>query len=145
MSTKINAFWRVAAVLGMLSMVYACATTTDTTESSSKTFHNTTEASSKFTSSTSPGGGSSDLAKKEQALAFSKVNLERIKTDMALGRGEHLASLATLMEIPERNQQEFFSLTKTNFNTLFDSENTTAEEILARLDNELNANPNLLE
>jgi hypothetical protein len=145
MGTTINAFWRVAAVLGILSMVYACATTTAPTESSTKTFHNTTEASSKFTSSTSPGGGSSDLAKKEQALAFSKVNLERIKTDMAIGRGEHLASLATLMEIPERNQQEFFSLTKTNFNTLFDSENTTAEEFLARLDNELNANPNLLE
>lgn len=145
MGTTINAVWRVATVLGILSMVYACATTTAPTESSTKTFHNTTEASSKFTSSTSPGGGSSDLAKKEQALAFSKVNLERIKTDMALGRGEHLASLATLMEIPERNQQEFFSLTKTNFNTLFDSENTTAEEFLARLDNELNANPNLLE
>ena len=145
MGTTINAVWRVAAVLGILSMVYACATTTAPTESSTKTFHNTTEASSKFTSSTSPSGGSSDLAKKEQALAFSKVNLERIKTDMALGRGEHLASLATLMEIPERNQQEFFSLTKTNFNTLFDSENTTAEEFLARLDNELNANPNLLE
>jgi len=143
MGTKINAFWRVVAVLGIISMVYACATTTDTTESSSKTFHNTTDASSKFTSSTSPGGGSSDLAKKEQALAFSKVNLERIKTDIALGGGEHLTSLATLLDIPARNQQEFFTLTKTNFSTLFGPENTTAEELLARLDTELNANPYL--
>jgi PBP1b-binding outer membrane lipoprotein LpoB len=143
MGTTINAFCRLAAVLGILGIVYACATTTAPTESSSKTTHNTTDASSKFTSSTSPGGGSSDSAQKEQALAFSKVNLERIKTDMALGGGEHLTSLATLLDVPARNQPEFFALTKTNFNTLVDSENTTAEELLARLDNELDANPHL--
>ena len=144
MGMTIKAFWRVAAVLSLLGMVFGCATTTAPTEASSKTFHNTTDASSKFTSSTSPGGGSSDSAQKEQALAFSKMNLERIKTDMALGGGEHLTSLATLLEVPARNQPEFFALTKANFSTLFDSENTTAEELLAGLDNELDANPNLL-
>jgi hypothetical protein len=144
MGTTINTLCRTAAVLGVLCIVYACATTTAPTESSSKTFHNTTDASSKFTSSTSPGGGSSDLAQKEQALVFSKVNLERLKTDMALGGGEHLTSLATLLNIPVHNQPEFFALTKANFNTLFVSENTTAEELLARLDNELDANPYLL-
>jgi hypothetical protein len=144
MRTTIKAFWSVAAVLGMLSMVYGCATTTAPTEASSKTFHNTTDASSKFTSSTSPGGGSSDSAKKEQALAFSKVNLERIKTDMALGGGEHLTSLASLLDVPAHNQPEFFALTKANFSTLAGPEDTTAEELLARLDDELNANPNLL-
>lgn len=144
MGTTIKVVWRVAAVLSILSMVYACATTTDTTESSSKTFHNTTDASSKFTSSTSPGGGSSDSAKNEEALAFSKANLERIKTDMALGGGEHFTSLATLLEVPARNQQEFFALTRANFSTLFGPANTTAEDLLARLDNELTAHPDLL-
>ncbi len=144
MGTTSNTLFRTAAVFGVLCILCACATTTDTTESSSKTFHNTTDATSKFTSSTSPGEGSSDSAKKEQALAFSKVNLERLKTDMALGGGEHLTSLATLLDIPAHNQPEFFAMTKANFNTLFVSENTTAEELLARLDNELDANPNLL-
>ena len=144
MGTTIKSFWRLIAVLGILSMVFGCATTTAPTEASSKTFHNTTDASSKFTSSTSPGGGSSDSAKNEQALAFSKVNLERIKTDMALGGGEHLTSLATLLDVPARNQPEFFALTKANFSTLFGDENTTAEELLARIDNELDANPELL-
>jgi len=144
MGTTIKVVWRVAAVLSILSLVYACATTTAPTESSSKTFHNTTDASTKFTSSTSPGGGSSDSAQNEQALAFSRVNLERLKTDMALGGGEHLTSLATLLDIPAHHQQEFFAMTKANFNLLFVSENTTAEELLARLDNELDANPNLL-
>lgn len=144
MGTVIYSFCRVVALLCVLFMVYACAVTNSSTESSSKTFQNTTDASSKFTSSTSPGSGSSESAKKEQALAFSKVKLERIKTDMAVGGGEHLTSLAKLLGVPDYNQQEFFSLTKSNFSILFSSEQTTAEELLARLDDELNANPNLL-
>jgi hypothetical protein len=143
MGTVIYSFCRVVAVLGVLCMVYACAVTNSSTESSSQTFQNTTDASSKFTSSTSPGSGSSDSAKKEQALVFSKMNLERIKTDMAVGGGEHLTSLATLLEIPGYNQLEFFALTRSNFSILFSSDQTTAEELLARLDDELNANPNL--
>jgi len=143
MRTTVYSFCRAVAVMGVLCFIYACAVTNSSTESSSQTFQNTTDASSKFTSSTSPGSDSSESAKKEQALAFSKMNLERIKTDMAVGGGEHLTSLATLMEIPAYNQQEFFTITKSNFSTLFSSEQTTAEELLARLDDELNANPDL--
>jgi hypothetical protein len=57
----------------------------------------------------------------------------------------HLSSLATLLGVPARNQQDFFALTKANFSTLFSSEQTTAEELLARLEEELSANPALLE
>jgi len=136
---------RAAAVLGVLFVLYACAVTTEVTESSSQTIENTTEASSRFTSSTSPGGDSASYTKKERALAFSKVKLERIKTDMAMGGGEDLTSLATLLEVPAHNQQEFFAITKANFGTLFNSEQTTAEELLARLEGELSANAWLLE
>lgn len=145
MGTTIYSLCRSVAVLGVLCMLYACAVTVDSTKSSSKTFHNTTDASSNFTSSTSPGSDSSESAKKEQTLAFSKAKLERIKTDMAVGGGEHLTSLATLLGVPAHNQQEFFTLTKKNFSILFDSEKTTAEELMARLGNELNANPYLLQ
>lgn len=141
---NLNSFGRLIAVLSVLSMVYACAVTTDTTESSSKTVQNTTDATSKFTSSTSPGSGSDESAKNEQALAFSRVQLERIKTDMAVGGGEHLSSLATLLGVPPHNQPQFFALTKTNFSTLFSSQPTTAEELLARLDDQLDAHPALL-
>jgi len=139
-----HSFVRIIAVLSMLSIIYACAVTTKTTESSSKTIQNTTESSSKFTSSTSPGSDSGKSAKNEQALAFSRVQLERIKTDMAVGGGEYLTSLATLLGIPAHNQPEFFALTKVNFSTLFSSEPTTAEELLARLNDQLDANPALL-
>jgi hypothetical protein len=144
MGTTIYSFFRAVAVLGVLFMIYACAVTSNSTESSSKTIQNTTDATSNFTSSTTPGSDSSDSAKREQALAFSKAKLERIKTDMAVGGGEHLTSLATLLGVPAHNQHEFFTLTQANFDTLFSTEQTTAEELLARLDNELIANPNLL-
>ena len=140
----IHSFARIITVFGVLSMICACAVTTETTESSSKTVQNTTESTSKFTSSTSPGSGSNDSAKNEQALAFSRVQLERIKSDMAVGGGEHLTSLATLLGVPSNNQPEFFALAKANFTTLFSSEPTTAEELLARLDDQLDAHPALL-
>lgn len=140
----IHSFARMIAVLGVLSVFNACAVTTKTTESSSNTVQNSADVISKFTSSTSPGADSGASAKNEQALAFSKVQLERIKTDMAVGGGEHLASLATLLGVPSDNQPQFFAMTKTNFSKLFSSDPTTAEELLARLDDQLDAHPALL-
>ena len=140
----IHSFCLMIAVLSVLSVLYACAVTTAPTEASSNTFENTTDASSKFTSSTSTGSDSGESAQNEQALAFSRVQLERIKTDMAVGGGEHLAALAALLGVPSDNQPEFFALTKANFSTLFSSEQTTAEELLARLDNQLYTHPALL-
>ncbi len=115
MGTTIYSFFRAVAVMGVLCFIYACAVTNSSTESSSQTFQNTTDASSKFTSSTSPGSDSSDSAKKEQALVFSKMNLERIKTDMAVGGGEHLTSLATLLEIPSLQPTGIFRANKIEF------------------------------
>ena len=141
--SNIHSFCLIIAVLSVLSVICACAVTTAPTEASSGTLENTTNASSKFTSSTSPGSDSGESAQKEQALAFSRVQLERIKTDMAVGGGEHLAALATLLGVPSDNQPQFFALTKANFSTLFSSEQTTAEELLARLDSQLDAHPAL--
>jgi len=140
----IHSFGNIVAVLGVFFIISACGMTKNTTESTSQTFQNTTDASSKFTSSTSPGSGSGESSKNEQALAFSRVQLERIKTDMAVGGGEHLTSLATLLGVPPQNQPEFFALTKANFSTLFSAEPTTAEELLARLDDQLDAHPALM-
>lgn len=140
----IHSFGSIIGLLGVLIIFNACAVTNSSTESSSQTVQNTTDASSKFTSSTSPGSGSDESAKNEQALAFSRVQLERIKTDMAVGGGEHLTSLATLLGVPSHNQPEFFALTKANFSTLFSTEPTTAEELLARLDDQIDTHPGLL-
>ncbi len=126
--------------------VSSCAVTTKPTEGTSETFQNTSEASTDLTSSTSPrsssGKSESDESKK-QALEFTKVNFERVRTDMAVGGGEHLTSLATLLGVSDSCKAEFFSLTKNRFSTLFISDQIAPEELLAELDSELSANPHM--
>ena len=60
---------------------------------------------------------------------------------MALGRGEYLASLATLLGVPESQQAEFFAFTKENFSSLVSSDQVTPDEMLEALNRELAACP----
>lgn len=100
-----------------------------------------TKPTTDVTSSTSPG--SSKSKSDEKAKAFASENFARLKEDMALGRGEHLASLATLLGVPEDRHPEFFTLAKENFSSLVSSERTTSDELLAALNRELAMHPRL--
>ena len=122
-------FTLIAVVGGML--LGSCSMTTDPTKSSSD-----------FTSSTTPSS-SSHPKPEEKAKAFTSDNFARLKEDMALGRGEHLASLATLLGIPEKHQAEFFALTKEEFSSLVSSEQITADEMFVALNQELLAHRHL--
>lgn len=89
-------------------------------------------------------GGSSSTAfmnRQQQTAEFAKVNLERLRNDMAAGRGEYLASLATLLEIEPSRQPAFFTFTQNKFAVLFPNDRTTAAEMLATLNRELRADP----
>ena len=144
MRSIISPFLWLFAVVAVVA-VSSCAVTTRSTQGTSETFQNTSEVSTDFTSSTSPRSSDkseSDEAKK-QALEFTKVNYERVRTDMAVGGGEHLTSLATLLGISDSCKAEFFSLTKNRFSTLFISDQIAPEELLAELDLELSASPHL--
>lgn len=141
---KIRVF-RIAglcAAMSTLLVTAGCAPTTRSTEGSSETFANTSEASTKFTSSTSPRS-SSDQAELQRLHAFTAVNFSRLREEMARGNGEHLAALASLLHISEAHQAEFFALSKQNFSRLFSSEQTTPDEMLARLDTQLSIFPYL--
>ena len=117
----------VAAVFFLSS----CASTTGSFEGSTDTFGNTSEASSKFTSSTFPSGD--DSAKAEQVLQFARVNHNRLRSDMAVGHGEYLASLAVLMEIDKVHREDFYAMTKDRFNKLYVSSETTPDEMVVNL------------
>ncbi|MCP4406178.1 MAG: DUF3015 domain-containing protein [Gammaproteobacteria bacterium] len=123
---------------GLAMALSSCAFIETTTE----TVQNTSEATTDFTSSTSPRSDS-DSDKAEKVSLFTDQNFDRIREDMALGGGEHLASLATLMDIPQAQQPSFFGLTKERFSVLFSSANTTPEEMLTKLNDELAKHPNL--
>ena len=94
-------------------------------------------------SSASSGGSSSAalMNRQEQTAAFAKVNLERLRNDMAAGRGEYLASLATLLNIEPGQQPAFFAFAQDKFAVLFPTDQTTAAEMLATLTRELRADP----
>src|SRR5262245_29995738 len=101
-----------------------------------------TKPSSDFTSSSSGNSSSQPKAKNEEKIRdFATVNFERLKEDMATGRGEHLTSLATLLGVPPDSQEQFCMFTQEKFADVVRSEQVTPEEMLAALRHELSVHP----
>jgi len=50
-----------------------------------------------------------------KVTVFAAANFENLSQEMAQGRGEHLASLATLMGVPANHQGEFFAMTQDQY------------------------------
>ena len=103
---------------------------------------NTTKATvdtfAKFTSSTSPGEfiNADGLVKENQkARLFTAVVFENLEQDIARGNGEYLTSLAVLLNIPAGEQDEFRTLSQSQYPLLFASDQRTAEGMLASLAN----------
>lgn len=51
----------------------------------------------------------------EKATMFAQISFENLSQEMAQGKGEHLASLATLMGVPAEHQAEFFAVTQERY------------------------------
>lgn len=117
----------------------SCAVVTKSTEASTETFQNTTDVSTDFTSSTSERD--KDKADMQRVNAYARVNLDRLREDMARGGGEHLAAFSHLLGINDAHQVEFFALAKGRYAVLFGSEPTTAPQMVARLTTELDHYP----
>jgi ABC-type enterochelin transport system substrate-binding protein len=128
-------FYSIIMVFFVMSLLSSCAVTTESTEASSETFENTTEASSDLTSSTSSRDDDETSAAK--VLKFVKSNFIRLRADMAVGEGEYLSTLASLLSLDNTKKEQFYALTKNNFNQLFVSSETTAEELVAQIHREL--------
>ncbi|RLA03409.1 MAG: hypothetical protein DRQ54_10800 [Gammaproteobacteria bacterium] len=106
------------------------------TRTSSETTQNTSDASTDLTSSTSKR----DDDKEEVEVVveeFVQSNFDQLRSDMAVGEGEYLASLASLLSIDDADKQQFYSLTKNNFNKLFVSPETTPQELVKNLNKEV--------
>jgi hypothetical protein len=87
-------------------------------------------------SSTTPGvwwGQDGTIKEQYKALAFTTMNFESVKQDLARGEGEHLASLATLMGVSASEQPRFFAFAQRQASTLVASEKTRPEEVLTAL------------
>src|SRR5881397_1492311 len=75
---------------------------------------------------------------------FAAANYESLSQEMARGGGEHLASLAELMGVPEDTRPEFFALAQTQYTTLVASGNTTPAAMIETLQSGIKTHPNLV-
>ena len=72
---------------------------------------------------------------------FAEINFENLSQEMAQGRGEHLASLATLMGVPVEHQAAFFALTQEKYTTLIQSGETAPIAMIKALNAAMASHP----
>ncbi len=74
---------------------------------------------------------------------FAQANFDSLAQEMAQGRGEHLASLATLLGVPAEQQPAFFAMTQEKYTTLIRSGEATPVAMLVALHNAMDVHPTL--
>ncbi len=53
--------------------------------------------------------GDGTLKAEYKVMAFTVLNYDKVKENIARGQGEYLASLASLVDVPQEGQAEFFA------------------------------------
>lgn len=95
---------------------------------------NGTFGSQTFGISSGTSGCTNDgVVMKNKHINMASGAFESLAQEMAQGRGEHLASLATLLGVPEEAQPEFFSLVQEKYTILVGSDDTTVVTMLQAL------------
>jgi endonuclease/exonuclease/phosphatase (EEP) superfamily protein YafD len=83
------------------------------------------------------------IVQNEQVNVFAQANFDSLAQEMAQGRGEHLASLATLLGVPAEQQPAFFAMTQEKYTTLISSGEATPVAMLVALHNAMGVHPTL--
>jgi hypothetical protein len=83
------------------------------------------------------------IVQNEQVNVFAQANFDSLSQEMAQGRGEHLASLATLLGVPAEQQPAFFAMTQEKYTTLIRSGEATPVAMLVALNNAMGVHPTL--
>ncbi len=95
---------------------------------------NATFGSQTFGISSGTSGCTNDgVIIKNKHINLTSHAFENLVQEMAQGRGEHLASLATLLGVPEEAQPDFFALVQEKYTTLIGSDDTTPLILLQAL------------
>jgi hypothetical protein len=129
--------FRLLPVLLVALALPAC-----TTGSIKGTIKATTDPTTDISSSTSGKTWFSEegvVRNEYKVTAFTAINFEQLKDQMAQGRGEHLTSLGTLLGVAPDRQAEWAAWTQTHYSSLVRSDRTTPADMLAVLNRELRA------
>ncbi len=119
-------------LFALTSTLSGCSSVTETVSASSQTFTNVSDSS--VGSSTNVSKDSSPSSSKtQQVIDFAKINWMNLSSDMAKGKGEHLAAMATLLAIEESKRAAFYQMTQKKFTQLFNQRNVTAAKLVKQL------------
>lgn len=128
---------RFAVIPGLLLTLAGCMTdatveltkapfdaTTDLTGGTSGATQEFLDPTTEFTSSTTPGALADGrlLRAKQRATVFAKHTHDNLRTDIARGQGEYLASLASLTGVPADRWIEFQTSMTESYPALFDQQ-----------------------
>lgn len=70
------------------------------------------------------------IRKDSEQEAFFEMNYENIKQDMAVGQGEHLEAVASLLGCSADAQGQFSAFSQQNYQVVFPSDTTTPQQAL---------------
>ncbi len=108
---------------GLISQVSAATTNGS---SGSQTFG--------ITSGTSNCKEYSEWTSNEKVNVFVADNMDSLAKDIAKGKGEHLDTLASLMNIPQKDRVAFNSKLQKNFSRIYTFEDVTAVEVIRNIE-----------
>ena len=74
---------------------------------------------------------------------FINTNLDKLAHDMAVGKGETLESLASLIGVDSADKSAFFAITKIHFAEIIPAANTNTQEVIDALHHVLAADDKL--
>jgi len=78
--------------------------------------------------------GTGTVTASAQARHFAATSFDNIARDMALGGGESLDTLSTLLEVDDLDRPAFAQLAQSHFDELFPNEHVTSNQMLETLD-----------
>jgi len=104
---------------------------------------NGTFGSTTFGISTGTSGCTNDgkVWAEYKTTLFAEINFENLSQEMAQGKGEHLASLATLMGVPAAHQAEFFAMTQERYTSLVQAGETSPVAMVKALNDAIATHP----
>ncbi|MFW2078864.1 DUF3015 family protein [Acinetobacter sp. ULE_I010] len=68
-----------------------------------------------------------------QVVTFTNENTESLARDMAVGQGESLNVLASLLNVKDADKAHFFAVAKSNFSHIYSTNNQNSLQVLASL------------